>query len=283
MAMTNVDEEVNELYNRVDEIRQQAQPDNGGDEERRPAGGKPRRRLANRAVMLIIGFGMVLYGVIALGGRMVYEGVGTPPPPSVGIVASTQTVSTCEDGLKSLNEIGVSSAQDPSQGLDAEEAEQAADSLLRRYLQFDLNAYPALLSGPALVDIELPDGTKHQAWARLWIPDINPNSEDQTGDDGQIDADNQPGDGSQPDSDNQAESRGVNAHVVYISARTGEPILLIQDLKIKDPLLAGCEETAIHELSENLGNRFQSLPGLIFNIALLGLGLFTLLSWQRGR
>ncbi len=300
--MTNIEDDVSELYNRAEDIRQQAQADSRRDSERRGGTAKPRRRLANRVVLGVIGFGMVLYGVISIAARMAYEGAGVPPPPSAGIIASTQTVNSCEAGLQSLNEVEVGPSQTPTQGLTPEEAEQTADSLLRRYLGFEQNTYPVLLGGPALVDITLPGGSKQQAWARLWIPDINPVADALTGTPistppvtvthtplpagtaGPSDIATQTVDASQTLGETPAEeTRGVDAHVLYISSSTGDPLLLIQNLKVQDPLLAGCQETVVHELTETMGNRFQSLPSFIFNIALLALGFIALLSWQRSR
>lgn len=302
-TMADIEQDVNELYNRAEEIRQQAQLDSRKDGERRPDRGRPRRRLANRIVMFVLGAGMVTYGVINMAARMMYEGAGPPPAPSLGTFTSTQTVNSCQAGLQSLDEVNASPTDAPSEGLSAEQAEQTADSLLRRYLGFDANSVPVLLSGPALVDLELPDGTRQQAWGRLWIPDVNPVEDDLTQTAGPPAATpgptattrpagtanpseaaaNPTADDAQLDNGNQANTRGVDAYVLYISAATGDPLVLIQDLKVQDPLLAGCEETAINELSETFTNRFQSLPSLILNIALLIVGFVALLSWQRGR
>jgi hypothetical protein len=202
--------------------------------------------------------------------------------------------------------VSVNPTDAPSEGLSAEEAEQMADGLLRRYLQFDNNAVPVLLAGPILVDLQLPNGGTQQAWGRLWIPDVNPLEDDLTvtanppteaptltprptsatrpAGTADLSATVAPitADDAQIDNGNLTNTRGVDAHVLYISAATGDPLVLIQDLKVQDPLLAGCEETAVNEFAESLSNRFQSLPSLILNIALLVVGFVTLLSWQRG-
>ncbi|MBN1312763.1 MAG: hypothetical protein JXB30_15220 [Anaerolineae bacterium] len=258
--MTNPDkEEVRGIYDRADELRREAQK-TASQVKQRSQKTAPQMRRVNRTLMLLMGSGMVLYGLIAMGIKIASSSVAPPQTPSAGIVTSTQTVNTCEAALGSLDELEVRAATEPTQGLNVKEAERTADNLLYQYLQFNRSTYPMLLGGPALVDIRLPDRTSHQAWARIWIPEITPDS-----------------------SDHLEAPEGVSAHVLYISAATGEPILLIKDLTVQDPLLAGCGETVAHEFFENIERSFQSLGRLVLNIALLAIGTVVLAYWQRSR
>lgn len=263
------------------------------DEDRgRPGGGADRddgwTAVLLRWWLIILGFALIVTGLTSAIVRL-KSGAAISGPPVQGVVPSELVVETCEEAARQVSQPPAEPVtEQPGDLLNPDRAEDIADDVLARHLDASGDDIPVLASGPNLLQATLPDGTRQVVWARVWVPDAEPEGEDQGMETVEPTTDSNT---AVPTVDPEALAEDIigagdavtapNALVLYSEPVSGQPLVLYEGVTIQRPLLAGCEETFISEAFESIGNFFAIRPETLGMLVVFVVGIITLAYWQR--